>query len=154
MQIFYGDRIGKEAKLVVVCATAIFDPTGEKLLLTRRADNGEWCMPGGHMEPGESAIEASARETEEETGLKVKVGRLIGLYATPHRIATYPDGNRIQSVVLSFEATPVGGELSLSDETTEVGFYSLEDVKTMGIPEHQTERIIDAFNRSESTVIR
>lgn len=154
MQIFYGDRIGKDAKLVVVCSAAIFDPTGDKLLLTRREDNSEWCMPGGHMEPGESAEEASARETEEETGLKVKVGRLIGLYATPHRIATYPDGNRFQSVVLSFEATPVGGELSLSEETTEVGFYSLTEIESMGIPAHQTERILDAFKRLDATIIR
>ncbi len=106
------------------------------------------------MEPGESAEEASARETEEETGLEVEVGRLIGLYATPHRIATYPDGNRFQSVVLSFEAVPVGGELSLSDETTEVGFYSLDEVKSMGIPGHQVERIFDAFKRLEHTIVR
>ena len=154
MQVVYGDRIGKQAALAVVCSAAIFDSSGQKLLLTRRADNGEWCLPGGHMEPGESAVEACAREVEEETGLKVRVGRLIGVDATPHRIATYPDGNRYQSVVLNFQAEPIGGELGTSDETTEVGYFSFEEIKTMGIPEHQFIRITDAYAKLQATFVR
>ena len=154
MQVIYGERIGKQAALAVVCSAAIFDSSGQRLLLTRRADNGEWCLPGGHMEPGESAAEASAREVEEETGLIVCVGRLIGVYASPHRIAEYPDGNRYQSVVLNFEAEPIGGELGTSDETTEVGYFSFEEMKTMGIPEHQYIRITDAFARWQAAFVR
>ena len=82
-------------------------------------------MPGGHMEPGESATEACAREVWEETGLKVRIGRLIGVYTNPHRIVEYADGNRYQIVALSFEAEPIGGELGISDETTECGYFSL-----------------------------
>jgi ADP-ribose pyrophosphatase YjhB (NUDIX family) len=42
------------------CSAAIFDERG-RILLTRRADNGQWCLPGGRMESGESAAEACER---------------------------------------------------------------------------------------------
>jgi len=56
-QILYGDRLGKEGKIRLGCSAAILDEQG-RILLTRRADNGQWCLPGGGMEPGESAAEA------------------------------------------------------------------------------------------------
>ena len=53
----YGDRIGKMAKLRVGASAIIFDETREKILITRRTDNGLWCLPGGGMDPGESVME-------------------------------------------------------------------------------------------------
>ena len=132
----------------------IFDPTRQKVLLTRRTDNGRWCLPGGGMDPGESASEACAREVLEETGLEVRVGRLIGVYTTPHRIVEYVDGNRIQPVALSFEAHPIGGGLSLSDETTEVGYFSLPEMETMDVMEHHHERILDAVAGLDAALVR
>ena len=69
----YGDRIGKTANLVVACDGVIFDIFKSKMLLTRRIDNGQWCLPGGRMEPGESVSECCVREVLEETGLLVAV---------------------------------------------------------------------------------
>lgn len=46
-----------------------------KLLMGKRADDGSWCCPGGHMEPGESPHEAARRELHEETGIKVDLLR-------------------------------------------------------------------------------
>ena len=71
--LIYGDRIGKLGRLVPACDAVIFNSTGEKLLLTRRTDNGQWCLPGGAMDPGESASECCVREILEETGLVVSV---------------------------------------------------------------------------------
>ena len=69
-QILYGERIGKQGKIRLGCSAAIFDEHG-RILLTRRADNGQWCLPGGGMESGESAAEACEREVLEETGLSL-----------------------------------------------------------------------------------
>ena len=97
-KLLYGERIGKLAKLAPACGAVIFDTTKQSVLLTRRSDNGRWCVPGGAMDPGESAVEACAREVLEETGLVVHVGRLIGVYTNPHIIIEYADGNRRQGL--------------------------------------------------------
>jgi ADP-ribose pyrophosphatase YjhB (NUDIX family) len=154
-KIILGERMGKQATtLTLACSAVIFDPTKQKLLLTRRADNGRWCLPGGHMEPGESLSEACAREVWEETGLQVRVGRLIGVYSNPHRLIEYGNGRRYSIVVLSFTAEPTGGTLGISDETTECGYFSRAEMTSMDIMETSQERIEDAFARQEAAFIR
>ncbi len=144
VKIVEGNRTGKGARLSIGCSAAVFDGA-RRLLLTRRMDNGRWCLPSGRMEPGESAMEACAREVEEETGLRVAVGRLIGLYSSLHHIYEYADGNRYQVVGLHFEATPVGGGLRLSDETTEYGYFTHDEIAGMDVMETHRDRIADAF---------
>ena len=78
-----GDRIGREGKLSPGASALIFDQSTGNVLLTRRQDNGRWCLPGGGMDPGESAAEACIREVFEETGLEVKVKRLVGISTSP-----------------------------------------------------------------------
>jgi len=66
MKILKGDRIGRGTTFMVGCAAIIFESSARKtILLTRRSDNGKWCLPGGRMEPGESAAEACEREVLE-----------------------------------------------------------------------------------------
>jgi len=154
-KIILGERIGKHATtLALACSATIFDSTKQKLLLTRRVDNGQWCLPGGHMELGESVTEACAREVWEETGLQVHVGRLIGVYSNPHRLVEYGNGRRYSIVVLSFEAEPTGGVLGISDETTECGYFSHAEMTSMDIMETSRERIEDAFAMQEATFVR
>jgi 8-oxo-dGTP pyrophosphatase MutT (NUDIX family) len=150
----YGDRIGKTAPLRIGSAAIIFDETGEKVLLTRREDNGEWCLPGGAMESGESAEEACIREVWEETGLTVEVTRLIGIYTSPHRITVYKDGNRFQFVSFSFAARIVAGTPGLSDEVTEIGYFSRAEMAAMIIVDPHRIRIEDAFAGQAAAFIR
>jgi 8-oxo-dGTP pyrophosphatase MutT (NUDIX family) len=149
----YGDRIGKTAVNRPSACAVIFDDAG-RVLLTRRSDNGRWCMPGGAHDPGESAEECCVRETLEETGLHVRVTRLVGVYSTPHRITIYADGNRAQFFTLSFEAEVVGGELGLSDETTEYGWFTPDEVRRMDVLEPHVERIDDALLRQAAAIIK
>jgi ADP-ribose pyrophosphatase YjhB (NUDIX family) len=153
-KIIEGERIGKQAELIIGCSAIIFDQKGEKILLTRRADNSRWCLPGGQMEAGESLVETCIREIREETGLHIKVGRLIGVYSTPHRIIEYADGNRCQLVSHSFEAEITSGELALSDETTEFGYFSPIEIADLDLMEHHRERIADALLGSTETFVR
>ncbi|HNB36321.1 MAG TPA: NUDIX domain-containing protein, partial [Anaerolineales bacterium] len=60
-QVIYGPRLGKEGNIRVGCSAVIFDETRQKVLLTQRADNGRWCLPGGQLEAGESVAEACER---------------------------------------------------------------------------------------------
>lgn len=147
----FGERIGKEGVLRPGASALVFDEAREKILLTRRADNGRWCLPGGGMDPGESAAEACAREVLEETGLEVRVTKLVGVYTTPDLLIEYPGGNKIQPVAFSFEVEITGGKLTLSDETTEFGWYTLAEMEAMDIMENHVQRIRDAVkNRPEA----
>lgn len=154
MRIVLGERIGREGALKVGCTAAIFDATRARLLLTRRSDNGRWCLPGGHMESGESLAECVEREVWEETGLRIEAGHLIGVYSSPHVLLVYPDGNRTQIVAFVFEAAVLGGELGLSDETTEAGYFSPDEIAALDVVEHHRERIADAFAGGAATIVR
>ena len=106
------------------------------------------------MDSGESAAEACVREVLEETGLDVRVTRLIGIYTSPDLVIEYPDGKRIQPVAFSFEAEIVGGEPGLSDETTEVGYFGLEEMNGLDLMEHHKERIQDAVQELQTTIVK
>ena len=142
--ITFGDRIGREGALRVGASALIFDEAREKILMTQRSDNSRWCLPGGGMDPGESASETCIREVIEETGLEVRVIRLIGVYTTPDMLIEYRDGNKIQPVTFSFEAEVTGGELGLSDETIDFGWYTVAEIDAMDTLEHHLTRIHDA----------
>ena len=153
-KLIYGERVGKTARLAPGASVVIFDDDRQKVLLTRRADNGRWCLPGGSMDAGESAAETAVREALEETGLEVRVTRLVGIYTSPDVIVEYADGNRYQPVAMTFEAEVVGGELTLSDETTEFGYFAIDELDRMDLMEHHVQRVRDAFQNLESTFVR
>ena len=152
-KLIHGDRVGRLGQLMVGSCAVIYDSQG-RVLLTRRTDNNRWCLPGGRQEPGESVSEACAREVLEETGLAVDIGRLAGVYTTPHMLIEYPDGNRVQPVSFVFEAVVTGGELRLSDETTEFGYYGAEAFDSIDLMEHHRERIADALSARPETIVR
>jgi ADP-ribose pyrophosphatase YjhB (NUDIX family) len=94
---------------------------GGHVFLARRSIEpgvGLWTYPGGFLELGESAQEGARRETEEETQLRVEVGRLIGAYSRPYAGV----------VTLVYEATVVGGQPLPGVETTEVGEFGPDDI--------------------------
>lgn len=153
-QVLYGDRISKGAELRIGSCAVIFDEEHEKILLTQRADNGLWCLPGGKMESGESAEECCTREVFEETGLEVRPKRLIGVYSNRDQLVIYPDGNKVQIVVLSFEAGITGGKPGLSDETTDIGFFTLSEIEQMPLHGRLKERILDALEARASAIVR
>jgi 8-oxo-dGTP pyrophosphatase MutT (NUDIX family) len=152
-QVLYGPGLGKEGKLRLGSSAIIFNED-RKFLLTKRRDNGLWCLPGGAVEPGESVAEACEREVFEETGLKVLVRRLVGVYSHTDQLVVYPDGNKAFIVALHFEAEIVTGELQLSDETTDFGYYSLEETENMKILGRHRERIIDSLRNKVEAVIK
>jgi ADP-ribose pyrophosphatase YjhB (NUDIX family) len=152
-QVLYGNRLGRQGKIRVGCSAVIFDDQ-RRALLTRRADNGLWCVPGGGMESGESAVEACEREVLEETGLDVRVKRLVGVYSNPNQLVIYPDGEKAHFVVMGFEAEIVGGELGLSNETTEAGFFSLTEIAQMPMHGMHMQRVEDALLNQKEAIIR
>lgn len=152
--LHFGERVAREAPVMVGASALILDETGERVLLTRRTDNGRWCLPGGRMDPGESLAETCVREVREETGLEVEVVRLVGLYSSPDVLVEYADGNRRQIVAAHFLVRVLGGELGLSDETTEAAYFSWNEMEALDLMEHHQPRIADSFAGQEAAFIR
>ncbi|MBT7191867.1 MAG: NUDIX domain-containing protein [Anaerolineae bacterium] len=152
--IHHGERVAKEGKIRLGCSAIIFNETKQKALLTQRADNKQWCLPSGGVDPGETVEETCNREVYEETGLNVRVIRLVGVYSDPHRLVEYPDGNKAHVVGLSFEAEIVGGKLGLSDETTDFGYFTVEEMEKLDMLLNHKERILDAFENPSRVIVK
>ncbi|MDP2933671.1 MAG: NUDIX domain-containing protein [bacterium] len=154
MKLLYGERIGKTGELAISCVGVLFTPDKTKVLLVRRTDNQQWCLPGGFMQAGETIAEACEREVWEETGLTVQTNRFIGLYSNPNILATYDDGRKFHVVVAVCEVEVVKGQLATSDETTQINFFSLGEIKNLGLANFHQEQIQDGFAFHANTLLK
>jgi 8-oxo-dGTP diphosphatase len=106
-------------KHIVSAATIVINEQREILLI--KGPRRGWEMPGGQVEEGESLKEAAIRETKEETGIDIQVLKFCGIFQNVnHSICN-----------TLFLAMPVGGELTTSPESLEVGFYPIEQALEM-----------------------
>lgn len=152
-KVLYGERISRQGELRLGCSAAIFDEQ-RRIFLTRRAHNEQWCLPGGGMESGESVAEACQREVLEETGLTIRVKRLVGIYSHTDQLVVYPDGNKAQIVALHFEAEVLEGSLMLSKETIKFGYFTLEEMEGLEMFGRHRERILDTLERYPQALIK
>jgi ADP-ribose pyrophosphatase YjhB (NUDIX family) len=132
----------------------IFNENGE-VLLQKRSDNGWWGLPGGAVDIGESVEQCVVREVFEETGLHVTVKRLIGIYSDPkhYSVMSYPGGDTVQYVSVSFECEPQSGELRISDESTDIGYFAVDSLPDNTLLSSQL-RIKDALAQTAEQFIR
>ncbi|MER5856328.1 NUDIX domain-containing protein [Streptomyces sp900105245] len=113
-----------------------------RVLTIRRADNGTWEPPGGVLEPMEAIEDGVRREVLEETGIKVHVERLTGVYKN----------TSLGVVALVFRCRPEGGRVRLSDESTAVAWLTPHEA-VASMSEVYAIRVTDAF-RNEAPCIR
>lgn len=87
-------------------------PDGEIVLIERGYEpfKGQYAIPGGGVEIGETVEQAAIREAKEETGLDIELIKLLGVYSDPNRD---PRGHCVSIV---FHARPVGGELKADSD--------------------------------------
>ena len=131
----------------------IFDRRG-RLLLQQRSDGGQWGLPGGSVEIGESVTEAVIREVREETGLTVSVRRLVGVYSEPRlQVVRYPSGHVWHYVNVCFECAARSGELTTCDETLALQYFAPGRLPATLLPNHRI-RIRDARARRTAAFIR
>lgn len=115
--------IGHDLLQLIAVAGVLLRDDGA-LLLQRRSDDGEWGLPGGAVELGESPAEALVREMAEETGLAVRPTELLGVVG-PARLI-YPNDDLVEYFSLVFRCDLLGGALSTADEQTlELRYWDL-----------------------------
>ncbi len=134
-------------------SAVIFDRRG-RLLLQQRSDGGQWGLPGGSVEIGESVTDAVRREVREETGLIVSVRRLVGVYSEPElQVVRYPNGNVWHYVNVCFECAAHRGELQTCDETLALEYFSPRRLPGGLLSNHKV-RIRDACARRIAPFVR
>ena len=135
----FNDPDAPPANSLVPAASAVVVDQAGRILLHRRNDNDLWSIPGGAMEVGERIADTAAREVKEETGLEVQPETLVGIYTDPRHVVEYGDGEVRQQFSVCFACRVVGGDLAVSDESLEVGFFGPAEIETM--PMHESIRL-------------
>jgi len=135
-----------ESPFVGVGAVIVRD---DRVLLVKRGKPpllGEWSLPGGVLECGETLREAAIREAREETGLVVDVGEMLGVY---ERIVRGDDARvRYHYVLIDFLCRPVAGELRAGSDAAEARWYSREDLPALKLAYDANDVVLKGLARS------
>ncbi|MBO0832046.1 MAG: NUDIX domain-containing protein [Actinobacteria bacterium] len=122
-------RIGHDPLWMSTASGVVLDDS-DRVLLGRRSDTGGWALPGGIIDPAEEPADAAVREIHEETGVLAVPERLVAVTVSPPM--TYPNGDQVQYLELTFRCRPVGGEARVNDtESLEVGWHPLDALPTL-----------------------
>ncbi len=95
-------------------------PSEKGVVLVRRGSEpfeGQWALPGGFVEVGETVHEAAVREAAEETGLAVEISHLVGVYSEPDRD---PRGHNVS---IAFLVRVLGGQMQAASDASEVEVF-------------------------------
>lgn len=106
-----------------------------KILLVKGRRRG-WEFPGGYVGNEESIKEAAIREVKEEAGIEIELVKFCGIY----RDSTNA------TCVFQFLGKPIGGDLTVDNESFEAGYYTMEEAETLITWENYKERIKDCLN--------
>jgi ADP-ribose pyrophosphatase YjhB (NUDIX family) len=142
---YYDDPHAPAANSLVPAASAVVIDEAGRVLLHRRRDNDLWALPGGAIEVGESVGEAIAREVQEETGYQVQPTYVVGVYSDPKHVFAYDDGEVRQEFSVCVAARVTGGRLAVSDESSEVAWFTPAQVTSLPIHPRIRVRINDCL---------
>lgn len=120
--------VGNETLILPGAAVIIYE--GERVLLQKR-DDGDWGLPGGLMEVGESFEETAMREVKEETGLTINKEDLVKFdtFSGKDYYVEAPNGDPYYAVTLLFTTNQFSGELTIDlEETLDLKFFEMNEL--------------------------
>ncbi len=126
-----------------------FHRNDPRVLLIRRGQSpqlGEWSLPGGALECGETLREAAVREALEETGLAVEAGEMLGVY---ERVVRNDEGRvRYHYVLIDFLCHPTGGDLKAGSDAADVRWFTLAELPALNLAFDTHEVVVKGLTRS------
>jgi ADP-ribose pyrophosphatase YjhB (NUDIX family) len=129
----------------IVGVGAVIVESGRVVLIRRRYEPlaGQWSLPGGTLELGETLEAGTAREMLEETGLVVEIGPVIEVF---DRIM-FDDGNRVRYhfVLVDYLCWPVSGELRAGSDVDDAAYAAPEELSRYGLTRKATAVIERGF---------
>lgn len=145
---YWGDPAApKPNSLVPACGVLAVDDQG-RILLQRRRDTGQWALPMGKMELGETPTQCAVRETAEETGVLVEPTGILGVYSDPTHIVAYTDGEVRQEYEVMLIARPAEGTPAANDEASDARWVAPEDLATLDIHPTQWRQLRDYLDNA------
>jgi 8-oxo-dGTP pyrophosphatase MutT (NUDIX family) len=130
---YLNDPAAPEPNSLVVAVVVVLRDDEGRVLLIRRSDNGLWALPGGAQELGESLGQAARREVEEETGLRIEIDSIAGIYSDPNHVIAYDDGEVRQEFSVSLRGSVIGGDLRQSVESDQVRWLTAGELDSLEI---------------------
>lgn len=131
-----------DAPRVGVGAVVVHDHKVLLVLRNKRPAKGQWAIPGGSLELGETLQQGAEREVLEETGLRVKAGAVVFTCDSIHRD---PLGNiMFHYVIVDVEATPIDPNQPLTpgDDVKDARWFSIDEVAHLDIPMVEATRFL------------
>ncbi|MGC4939885.1 NUDIX hydrolase [Kribbella sp. DT2] len=129
----------------------VIENDASEVLVIQRSDNGNWAVPGGAIDLGESMTDAAIRETREETGIDCEITGLIGIYTDPKHIILYTsNGEARQEFSILLKGRATGGTPTPSNESTRVEWTSFDSLKQLQMDRSMRIRIDHYLEKSET----
>ncbi len=126
---YHDDPAAPKANSMVPSVNVVVASEAGEVLLIRRSDNGNWAVPGGAIDLGESMVQAAIRETREETGIECEITGLVGIYTDPKHLILYTSNGEVrQEFSILLTAVVIGGQPTPSSESSEVRWVPREDL--------------------------
>jgi ADP-ribose pyrophosphatase YjhB (NUDIX family) len=151
---YYNDPEAPTATSLVPSVNVVVANEADEILLICRTDNGNWALPGGAVDLGESVAKAAVRETIEETGIECAVTGIVGIYSDPRHVILYTsNGEARQEFSIVLTARLLSGQPTPSSESSEVRWVQPSEILGYTMDRSMRIRISDFLTRNDSPVI-
>ena len=127
----------------IIGAFGIIFNEQRQVLLVHRRDYDLWNLPGGTLDDFESPKNGVIREVKKETGLEIKVLKLLGVYNKENK----------NNMAFSFLCKVIGGEITLNDEADKIKYFEIDKLPLNTVPK-QVERIQDAISSPSEIIFK
>lgn len=140
------EKVGSDPLLAVKTSLVVLDRRGCILLIKR--ENGNWSLPMGFMELGETAEEAGRRGVKEETGIEIGELSLLGIFSGKKYFQEMPNGDQLYLLTINYRCTDIRTPLPLEEEeaSLQIDFFALDQLPS-SICVH-TKKVIHHYGAS------
>jgi ADP-ribose pyrophosphatase YjhB (NUDIX family) len=140
---YFDDPRAPAPNSVVPSANVVVTDDGGQILVIHRPDNGNWAVPGGAMDLGESLLDTAIRTVKETTGVDCEITGLVGVYTDPRHVILLTDrGEARQEFSLMFTARAVGGTATPFSDRQEVLWVHRHELGTLRMDRSMRLRIL------------
>jgi ADP-ribose pyrophosphatase YjhB (NUDIX family) len=151
---YHDDPQAPKANSLVPSVNVVVANDAGDILLIRRTDNGNWALPGGAIDLGESVTQAAVRETLEESGIECSITGIVGIYSDPKHVILYTSNGEVRqefSIVLTARAR--SGRPTPSSESSEVRWVPAAEIPGYTMDRSMRIRINDFLTPSKPPVV-